>query len=342
MRFQVCTAALALLTFSAASAQVASHAPTVKPGVTAGRTALNPVAPVSGKPVARVNGVVLTDRDLLAEMYVIFPYARQHNGFPKDIEPQIRSGALDMIIFNELVFQEATRRKITVPAQRISRAETEFRNQFPDGEAFQQFLKEELQGSRQALRERIKRALLIQALMNAEVGSKSVVSLAEAKAFYDKNGSNFMRPETFHIQSISILPPNSSADVLTEARKRAEDALKQAKATTSYREFGLLAQKISEDDFRVKMGDHKPLDRSKLPPEIVKAAMAMKLGQVSDLIQLGNAFTIFRLQAHTHAGKVPFPEVKDKLVTDLQKQKTQQLRAQVGERLRKNAKIEKL
>ena len=36
-----------------------------------------------GKPVARVNGTVLTDRDLLREMYAIFPYAKQHNGFPK-------------------------------------------------------------------------------------------------------------------------------------------------------------------------------------------------------------------------------------------------------------------
>jgi hypothetical protein len=40
-------------------------------------------AQVSDKPVARVNGAVLTDRDLLREMYAIFPYARQHNGFPK-------------------------------------------------------------------------------------------------------------------------------------------------------------------------------------------------------------------------------------------------------------------
>ena len=34
----------------------------------------------TGKPVARVNGAVLTDGDLLREEYTIFPYARQHNG----------------------------------------------------------------------------------------------------------------------------------------------------------------------------------------------------------------------------------------------------------------------
>jgi hypothetical protein len=49
---------------------------------------------VSDKPVARVNGTVLTDRDLLREMFAIFPYAKQHNGFPKAQEASIRQGAL--------------------------------------------------------------------------------------------------------------------------------------------------------------------------------------------------------------------------------------------------------
>ena len=36
------------------------------------------------KPVARVNGSVLTDADLVREEYAIFPYARQHKAeFPR-------------------------------------------------------------------------------------------------------------------------------------------------------------------------------------------------------------------------------------------------------------------
>ena len=80
--------------------------------------------------MARVNGAVLTDRDLLREMYAIFPYAQQHNGFPKAQEAAIRQGALEMIIFEELVYQEAVRRKLTVPAEKLNRAEAEFRKQF--------------------------------------------------------------------------------------------------------------------------------------------------------------------------------------------------------------------
>jgi guanyl-specific ribonuclease Sa len=49
---------------------------------------------VTGKPVARVNGTVLTDRDLQREMFTLFPYAAQHNGqVPPEMEPQLRKGA---------------------------------------------------------------------------------------------------------------------------------------------------------------------------------------------------------------------------------------------------------
>ena len=58
---------------------------------------------------------------------------------------------------------------------------------------------------------------------------------------------------------------------MKEGTKRAEDALRQAKATKNYEDFGMLAEKISEDDYRVMMGDHKPVDRAKLPPYVVQA-----------------------------------------------------------------------
>ena len=86
----------------------------------------------------RVNGAVLTDRDLLREMYAIFPYARQHNGFPKAQEASIRQGALEMIIFEELVYQEAERRKLTISATKLNQAEAEFRKQFHSPDEYDQ------------------------------------------------------------------------------------------------------------------------------------------------------------------------------------------------------------
>ena len=90
------------------------------------------------------------------------------------------------------------------------------------------------------------------------------------------------------------------------------------------------------------MGDRKAFDRDKLPPPVVDAALKMKAGEVSDLIQLGNAYTLFRLNAHIPAGTSPFEEVKAKLMTDLQKEKNEHLRADLNKKLRKTAKIEVL
>jgi parvulin-like peptidyl-prolyl isomerase len=90
------------------------------------------------------------------------------------------------------------------------------------------------------------------------------------------------------------------------------------------------------------MGDHKPADASKLPPPIVQAAAKMKPGEVSDLIQFDNNYTIFRLEARTPAGTTPFTEVKTKLQSETRQEKTEQLRSALAQNLSKNAKIEKL
>ena len=352
-KLQILNLALTALAISPALAQVASHEPTaLKPMVassaapaaapTASAT-LRPVQPVTNRPVVRINGTELTDRDLLREMLIIFPYARQHNGFPKAEEPKIRMGALKMIEFEELVYQEAERRGLTVPPATLQKAQAEFRAQFPSQEAFEEFLKTEMQGSKQVLRKQIRRSLLVDLFLKEEVTDKSKVTLAETRAYYDKNPNVFRYSENFSIQTISILPSDKASDeVKMQARKAAEDACLKAKAATSYQEFGLLAEKVSEDDFHVNLGDHKTVDRGKLPPEIVKAAQAMQPGQTSDLLQLGNFYTCFRLNAHTPAGKRTFAQVKDALRQSLEREKSERLRAGLDRKLRQNAKVQEL
>jgi parvulin-like peptidyl-prolyl isomerase len=343
MRFRFCTAGLALLGMLTANAQVASHAPTAITKALSGRTASpKPGIQTTGKVVARVNGAVLTDRDLLREMYSIFPYAQQHNGFPKELEPEIRKGALEMIIFDELVYQEAVRRKVVIPQSQIASAESVLRKQFADPAAYNRFLKTEF-GSQQMLDQKVRRSLLIEALLKREVGAPSKVSLAEAKAFYDQNPKQFQHGERLRIQTISIIPPeNASLDVQKEARKRAEAALQQAKATKSYREFGLLAEKVSDDDWHVNMGDRKQVSGAQLPPPVVEAARKMKVGEVSELFQFGSNYTLFRLNGYTPAGKDEFSAVKDQIISELQKAKYNKFRSELHARLRKNAKVEVL
>lgn len=339
--FLICAAVL--FVFAIAHGQVASHQssqPQAKPSFEVASTQLRPV----GKPVARVNGVVLTDVDLVREEYAIFPYAKEHGGkLPADMEPGIRKGALQMIVFEELVYQDAQKRGVTVSAQRLNKAEADLRQQFASPTDFKQYLQAEFQGNEQALREKIKRSLLIEQLLKTDVDAKSTISLAELRTYYQNNPSRFEYPESFAIQTITIMPPEKATPKqLEEARKRADDAYKQAKATKNAEQFGILAEKVSDDDYHVMMGDHKWIKRENMPPEMLAPALKMKDGEMSGLIQVGQFYVIFRMNKHAPAGKIPFDQVKDKLRKELEQTKTNQVRAALDKKLRANAKVEVL
>jgi|HubBroStandDraft_5_1064220.scaffolds.fasta_scaffold21276_2 peptidyl-prolyl cis-trans isomerase SurA len=343
LKLSICAAAL----FSLANAQgqVASHQSTQLQSQSQSQfkvstTYLRP----AGKPVARVNGVVLTDVELVREEYSIFPYAAQHGGkIPVDMEPSIRKGALQMIIFEELVYQDAQKRGIVISSERVNKAEADFRQQFSSAAEFQQYLQSEFQGNEKALREKIRRSLLIEQLMKSEVDNKSVVSAAEVRAYYDKNPKRFEYPESFAIQTISVIPPEKATpEQLKDAKKRADEAYKQAKTTKTDMQFGLLAEKISEDDYRVMMGDHKWVSRDQMPPEMLAPALKMKDGEMSALIQVGQNYVIFRMNKHLPPGRTPFAQVKEPLRKELEKAKTEQLRTALDKRVHQGAKVETL
>jgi peptidyl-prolyl cis-trans isomerase SurA len=340
MKTRFSTSGLFLLAVSVAAAQVASHAPALKPAPQAQASDVMPLVPTA-KPVAHVNGAVLTEADLVREEYAIFPYARQHNGLPKELEPEIRQGAMRMMVFEELVYQEALRRKMTVSPARVQRSEMQFRKTFANPENYNAFMQSEFHGSQTLLDDKIRRSLLIDALLTVEVKTKSAVTPVEVRAFYDKNPDRFKVSETYIFQTLTaIAPDNATSAQLKEARERADKSLPLAKATKTNNEFGLLAEKTSEDDYRVMEGQHKSTPVDQLPPQVVQTLKTMKAGDVSNVIQVGNIFTILRLNAHSPAGKQKFEEVRAKLTDDLQQSKTNQVRAAFDQKLRQNARIE--
>jgi peptidyl-prolyl cis-trans isomerase SurA len=329
---------LFLLVVAAADAQVASHVP-MRPNPVPAPASSAPVSP--DKPVAQVNGSVLTNADLVREEYAIFPYARQHNGIPEELASQIHDGAMKMLVFEELVYQEALRRKMTLPPAKMQQAEADFRKQFSGPEEFNAFLQSDFHGSQRLLEDKIRRSLLIEALLKAEIDTRSTVTPAQVRAYYDKNPARFQHPETYTFQTVSILPPaHATADQLKEGRKRAEQASLKAKQAKTSENFGLLAEKVSDDDYRVMMGQHKPVPANQLPPQVLRALQGMHPGDVSDLIQVDQAWTIVHLQQHTPAGEAKYADVKTELTKELQQSRKNQLRAALDQSLRQKAKVE--
>jgi parvulin-like peptidyl-prolyl isomerase len=88
------------------------------------------------------------------------------------------------------------------------------------------------------------------------------------------------------------------------------------------------------------MGQHKPLPKDQLAPQVVKAFLTMKSGDVTDVIQIDQAYTIVRLNEHTPAGKTKFEDVKAQLEKEVQQNKTNAIRSALDQKLRQNAKVD--
>jgi len=88
------------------------------------------------------------------------------------------------------------------------------------------------------------------------------------------------------------------------------------------------------------MGQHKPVPVTELAPQVLTALKAMKPGEISKVIQLGQAYTIVRLQVHAPAGKTPFIGVRKDLEKELHEKKKNDLRAGFDKKLRASATVE--
>ena len=329
---------LALSALTAAAQMVSSHAPTITAPATAPAT-----IPDLNTPVVKVNGTVLTERDLREQMRRIFPYYSIHGGkVPDKYQAEIRQKAMDRIVAEELIYQEAKRRGMHVAPDVMAKVFRSARERFPSAQAYQDYAKG-MYGSVAEFERRIRRATLIEQFEHQEIELKSRAPEAMVREVYEKNKASFLRPESVSLQSISVnLPENPSEEQKKLARQRIEEILPQARAAKDYNEFGLLAERVSEDDFRVNMGDHKWVHIVGMPPEVSKAVTGMKPGDTSGIIEAPIGYIILRVNDYRPPKQMTYDDVKAEIRKQLDDSAAQQKWAALQKQLRQNAHIENL
>lgn len=325
---------LALSVLTTAAQMVSSHAPTMTPPAS---------IPDLSTPVVKVNGTVLTERDLREQMQRIFPYYSIHGGkVPDKYQTEIRQKAMDRIIAEELIYQDAKRRGMHVPPDVMANVFRSAKARFGTEQAYEDYGKQ-LYGSVAEFERRIRRATLIEQYEHQEIEVKTRAPETKVREIYEKNKASFLRPESVSLQSISVnLPQNPSDDQKKLARQRIEEILPQARATKNYNEFGLLAEKVSEDDYRVNMGDHKWVHIIGMPPEIAKAVAGMKPGDTSDIIDAPIGYIILRVNDYRPPKQMTYDEVKAEIRKQVDDAAASQKWTALQKQLRDKAQIENL
>jgi peptidyl-prolyl cis-trans isomerase C len=200
-------------------------------------------------------------------------------------------------------------------------------------------------------KQRIKKGMAYQKLMDTQWAGKINVTEDDAKKYYSENKTKFETPEQVRASHILIKPDTNQAtagSALTsdpnadpnqakaKAKAKAEDLLKQIKGGADFAE---LAKTNSDCPSAKRGGDLDFFGRGQMVPAFEKAAFALKAGQVSDVVETQFGYHIIKLTDHKDANTIPFEQAKDDIVKLLTQTKQADLAEEYIASLKANANI---
>jgi peptidyl-prolyl cis-trans isomerase C len=286
--------------------------------------------------VAKVNGVEITETEFQRGLDSFVPPGLYHGTMATQKRDQFRKQALDLLVENELLYQEAKARGMKIETAVVDAAVEETKKKYKDRKAFERALK--ATGiTLDEFREMVERNELIRKILRAEVVEKSNYTDKELEAYYAANKERFMRPEGFRVRHILInIPPTATDAEKAEIRKKGDDIFAKAKAGE---DFGSLASTYSEDAYRIKGGDLGVVHKGMLEPAVEELALKMKPGEVGKTESI-YGIHIIKLEEKKPAEQLGFADVQSSLRKDLESKRYAEQRAAFLKTLRDKAKIE--
>jgi len=236
-------------------------------------------------PVAKVGDVNISGEDFLL-LYRSELQRRQLNSIPDVARVQLALVVLRSLIEQELLYQEAVRRGVTVSDTNVNAALQERLDRLREGFSSQEghdvseseLLTKLGYSDKSGLQSNVRRLLMVEAMRKKILEEDGLeVDEARVEEIYNETKDRFTRPGTLHLKQIYF---DSSGDA-EAARKKADRAL----ATVySGQRFEAVAKEYSESPDASKGGDLGVVAERDLPPFLVDAAKGLEPGDVSEVI----------------------------------------------------------
>jgi len=172
--------------------------------------------------------------------------------------------------------------------------------------------------------------------------AQAQVTPADIQSYYDQHKDQYRVPEEVKVSHILIKTPPAGPDGkvddkgVEEARKKAEDVLKQLKGGAKFED---LAKKYSDDPGSAKRGgDLGWIGRGRTVPDFEKAAFSQAKGQTSDLVKSSYGFHIIRTEDKHEPHLKTLDEVKAEIEPLIRQQKASRMLENAGNALLDQAK----
>ena len=242
---------------------------------------------VEDKVVAIINNEAITKAELdsyinLIKLQVGYEGWRQYGMSERK--------ALENLIEDRLVVQEAKRKELEIADRLIESRLEETKSKFGSEFEFSEFLAK--QGlSLTELKQRIKEKMLSDKLINIEVRSRIFVSPKEVTEFYQEHINDFYLPERVRLESIFVQDKDLSKQIYERLKEGADFA-----------------------EFQNKFSEKSSLDlvnRGQLLKEIEDVVFSLDVGEFSKPLEISGGYYIFLAQEKFPPSKKKLIEVQD-------------------------------
>ncbi len=277
---------------------------------------------------ATVNGVKINIEEI----------DRAVKGLPKYREMQ--NYVLENIIVSKLLFQECKKKGIKIEKSAVDAEFTEYVKLFPTGADVDAELKKIFNATKDEVKSEIEEKLTIKKYVDDRTDKlKLIVSDAEAQAYFDAQPNVFNVPERTRPSHILLkCGPAESVETQEKVKKK---ILSIKKRLNDGEYFADLAKQFSEHASKAKNGDIGFISKtSQLDKEFIKAAFALKVGEVSGPVKSIYGYHLITVTEKKAAMKLSFSETKDRIKQEILKQKKDSALKEYVNTLIEKAKIE--
>lgn len=293
-----------------------------------GLLAANVVAIVNGTPISRKSLDDVVEATLSLGGHKLDEAQKQ----------QLRRDALTSLVDLELLYAESQKVGIKVTDAELDGAIDRSRSRFSSNDQFDQALR--AKGlDRDQLRRDTYKTMAVDRYLESKVWRGQQVTPEEVRAYYDSNPDQFTRPPEVRASHVLFrVPKDAGPDVRRRAQEKAARALKELRAG---RDFGEVARLSSEDPGTARQGgDLGYFARGEMLPEVEEQAFTLERGQISNVFETELGYDILKVTDKRAGGLIPFAEVEPRIRGLLLKEKRDQSRQEVVDRLRATARIE--
>lgn len=262
------------------------------------------------KTLLTVNNTPIFQQDVQIQMQANmrrFAFTRPNEKIGAEQLKEFEDSAINQLIDRELLNQEAIKSKISVSFDEVEQNLNGIKSRLGTEENYKQFLI--ASGKTEAeLRKELEKELMVRKIIMQNIYSKINLTEDEILERYEKVKN---RPETIRASHIVLLfKPTDTEEIKAEKKQKLIEAKKRILAGEN---FDDIAKELSEDMTGQRGGDLGYFPRGVMDKSFEDAAFALKIGEVSDVVETRFGYHLIKLTDRKDAYVAGLDEVRDEI-----------------------------